>query len=190
MNLDKLNHVLKERKCLLGAFQGENHPDYIISELKKIPSDKDIDFKIINKIIWLKRPATAAKFVRCVTEKEAVKQINSAYRHEPNGDIRKSIDDFCQLKHLGLSIASAFLSWRFPEKYPVIDRHAWRSWTTYTQNKISTDYTKEDYFNYIDQIIKFCKNFDSFKITPQKLDFFLYANSRVFLGKLSKEAAE
>jgi len=75
----------------------------------------------------------------------------------------EKIKTLCDLKGIGVAIASAILTMVNPEKYGIIDFHAWRA--LYKEKKES--FTKKDYIKYLKEIQKTAKEEN---ITPREID--------------------
>ncbi len=97
-------------------------------------------------------------------------------------DDQSAITNLITLNGVGVAVASAVLAWCLPDRWPVIDRHAWRTLTMFGVLRSRSDrapFRVADYTEYCDAVRPIASQVDR---SPQAIDTWLYSFARCGLS--------
>lgn len=98
-------------------------------------------------------------------------------------DDQAAIKALTELHGVGVAVASAILAWCFPDRWPVIDRHAWRALAEFGvlpfRLKPNNPFLSTDYSVYCEALRPVAAQLG---LAPQKLDAWFYSFSKCGLS--------
>ena len=191
--MNKLAQLIDQHPNLFEAFPGKSNPKSVREALKRLPvvtPSSGLGRDHLRPIMIAKREASLSRVLDENTEGRIREVSRNAFAYakvEASADAIRTLKD--GLANVGVSIASAVLSWAYSDTYPVIDRHAWRTFEHVGGE--SSAAARRGSFT-VDHYVRFKELIDQHvsKSRPSRsaaeIDFWMYAYSRVFLGSLNE----
>ena len=192
----RLVQLIDQNPNLFEAFPGKSNPKTVRAELARLPAitpKSGLGRSHLRPIMVAKREASLNRVLNKNTE-EHVREVSRnafacAEAEEPANAVRTLKEG---LENVGVSIASAILSWTYSDTYPVIDRHAWRTFE-HVSDETNASARRGNFT--VDHYVRFKKFIEQYLTeerssrSASEIDFWMYAYSRAFLGPLNGGSA-
>lgn len=156
-----------------------NYQPKLTNKLDRL-NDKPFSQPLINEIVLWKVNRYVSLSTKLLQEIDKVKRLNNGQHREGQA----VLESLLQVHGVNLPMASAFLRFRNPRAFQIIDRHAYRAicGQKYPLNMASRiDRKISTYFEYLAKLIELCtqRNLDF-----QTIDRLLYTFDKEINGKL------
>jgi len=156
-----------------------NYQSDLTNRLDKI-NDTPFSQNLINEIVLWKVNRYVSFTAEILQKIESVKNINQGQHREGQA----VLEILLKVHGVDLPMTSAFLRFRNPRVFQIIDRHAYRAvyGQKYPLNRASRINQKiSTYFDYLDKLIELCK---AKELDFQTIDRLLYKFDKKINGKL------
>lgn len=124
------------------------------------------------KLFKVQDPERIERNLRGNTDSEVRLASRNAFRAP---DDEAAVASLQSLKGVKIAVGSAILSWCFPDRWPVIDRHAWRALSEFglvRPRPADLPFTVSDYGQYCVVVRLLAANLER---RPQEIDAWLYS---------------
>lgn len=173
---------MRAAPILFAAFaRSPTAPAKLIENLGKTPDRTCLRQRELLEIAQTKLAGTtsAKRISKLILANEEAKVVEASTLAFAATKSRNAVAELQALSGVGVAVASAALSWCFPDRWPVIDRHAWNTLAQYDRlPAVPRVFRPEHYEMYASIVIGLATDL---RRTPQEIDRWLYAFDKCHL---------